>query len=484
MAIAELESKLTSGWDQERQRIQARLRSVEPQEFGGVREIWEYLRVSELMLLNILNGHPASPEHTGKGSAQFGHLLYCLNYPHPQLKALIERDEVARAAWDIAAHASKPKTTMAPGYLESLQAVTAGWPAVDDTGIIYGFKGHEAFDPRWNLALVSLVITLFYKRHEFGSSPCIKELVPGFDGNVRLGIVGDCGTGIFGGGGSAALEVTRQVDAMNCDYMLHMGGPYYSEPAGETRQISSENMRNFIGHSPEHAGRGRSFTLNSGLEIYSGGGGYFSHILGSDSFRHQNMTSYFALTFGKWIIFGLDTAYHASAANLYTNGVLGEQQSAWIREYRRSKGGFDGKKVLVLTHHEGMNFQGDALNGLFKEVTDAIGRAPDVWYSGRLHTGIAYSNASAAGRLGTRMRCVGHSAMPYGFASGLMDESGRYPVPPVDFFTQTPSPDGGKRLRNGFATLELSEHGDITVLFFEQGKAAPVWRSVNGFRFV
>ncbi len=483
MAIVELEPRQASGWDSERQRMLARLHAVELQELGVLQELWEYLRISELMLLDILNGRPANPEHAGKGNARFGHLLYYLHYPHPQLKALTKRDEIAQAAWHLAAHASKPESKMARGCLESQRSITAGWPMVDSAGVIYGFKGYEALDHRWGLALINLVIMHYYKRQDLGSAPCIKELIPGFDGNVRIGVVGDCGVSTFGAGSSAAIELMKQLDAMNCDYLLHMGDAYYTETASPSQPAANEGMRNIIRHWPEHAGRGRSFILNSGLEMYSGGSAYFSHLLGSDLFRHQNMTSYFVLTFGKWVILGLDSAQGASAASLYMNGALGERQSAWIREYRRGIGGFDGKKVLVLTHHEGMNFRGDALVGLYKEVADAIGRAPDVWYSGHLHNGIAYSNASAAGRLGTRARCVGHSATPYGFASGLMDESGRYPVPSVDFFTRTPSPEGGKRVLNGFATLELSEHGDITELFFEQGKTAPVWRSVNGFRF-
>lgn len=483
MTIAELASRLESGWESEKKRLLWRLRDAQPMEFGILREIWEYLRVSELMLLDILNGRPENPEHAGKGAAEFGHFLYQLHYPHPHLKVLIERDEVAQAAWDLAAHASKPRSMMAPGYLESLQAGTAGWPKVDGAGLVYGFKQYEALDPHWNLVLITLVITLFHKRRDFGSTPCVKALIPGFDGNVRLGIAGNCGAGTYGADGGAAIEVMKQLEAMNCDYLLHMGGTSYFAAGDAPRLAGNDETRNLTRHWPQHAGRGRSFILNSGLEMYSGGNGYFSLALGSEIFRHQNKTSYFALTFGKWVILGLDSAYHASASNLYTNGILGEQQSAWIREYRRSLGGFDGKKVLVLTHHEGLNLQGDKLSGLFREVADALGRAPDVWYWGRPHNGIAYSNASAAGRLGTRARCAGHSAALYGFASGLMDSSGRYPVPSVDFFMRSPSPEGRRRMLNGFATLELSEYGDITELFFEQGKAAPVWRSVNGVRF-
>ena len=483
MTIAEIESRLESGWASERKRLLVRLRAAELRDFGVLREIWEFLRISELMMLDILNGRPANPDHAGKGCAEFGHFLYHLHYPHPQLQALTARDEVAQAAWNLAAHAAKPMSTMAQGHLEGLEAKMAAWPVVDGEGVIYGFNQYESLDPNWNLTLINLIISFFHGRHDFGATPCVKALIPGSDGRVRLGIVGDWGAGAYGPNGGAAVAVMKQLDAMKCDYLFHMGDTYYAGTGGAPYLPPNEEAGNFIRQWAQHAGRGRSFTLNGNHEMYSGGNGYFPVALGSDVFRHQNATSYFALTFGKWVILGLDTAYNAPAADMYSRGILGDQQSAWIREYRQSIGGFDGRKILVLTHHEGLSFQGDALTGLFREVADALGRAPDIWYWGHLHNGIAYSNASAAGKLGTKARCVGHSAVPYGFASGLMDSSGHYPVASVDFFTHTPSPEGGKRVLNGFATLELSENGDLTELFFEEGKAAPVWRSVNGVRF-
>lgn len=455
MVIAEFESRLKSGWRSEKQSLLARLRALEPPEFALLRDIWEYLRVSELMMLDTLNGRPENPDYVGKGCAKFGHFLYHLHHPHPQLKALIERDELARAAWSLAAHAAKPRSTIAPGFLESIKVVMAGWPIVDREGAIYGFNQYESLDPHWTQVLINLLIAMFHGRHS-GATPCVKALIPGLNGKVRLGIVGSRGAGAYGSNGCAAVAVMKQLEAMNCDFLLYMGDAYC-------------------------AGCGLPFI--SSHEMYSGGNGYIPHALGRDIFMQQGMTGCFALTFGKWIILGLDTSSNASAANLYMNGTLGEQQSAWLREYRQSLGGFDGKKILVLTQHEGLNFLGDSLTGLFNEVADAIGRAPDIWYWGHLHNGIAYSNASAAGKLGTRARCVGHSAIPYGFASGLMDASGRYPVASVDYFMQTPSPEGGMRVLNGFATLELGENGDITELFFEQGNATPVWRSVNGVRF-
>ncbi len=473
-----------SEWHSDMQRLLAGLRAAEPRELRILQDIWEYLRISELMLLDTLNGRPENPDYAGRGNAEFGHFLYHLHNPHPKLTELVELDEVARAVWNLAAHASKPSSTIAPEYLANLHASVTDWPMVDQEGAILAFEQYEALDPLWCLAFINLVISLFHQRHDFGSSPCVQALVPKSGDRLRLGIVGDWGAGAYGPDGGPAVAVMKQLNKMDCDYLVHLGDTYYVGTGNAPYLPAKEEENNFVNQWPQNIGKGRSFTLNSNHEMYAGGCGYFSAALGSDMFRHQNMTSYFALTFGKWVILGLDTAYNASLEHLYMVGALGEQQSAWIREYRDSIGGFDGKKILVLTHHEGQDFQGDAPTSLFGEVTQAIGRAPDVWYWGHLHNNIAYSDGSAAGKLGARTRCVGHSAIPRGLASGLVDSKQKL-LPSVEFLARTPSKEEGrKRVLAGFATLELGANGDITELFFDLGNTAPIWRSINGVRSV
>lgn len=465
----------------EREHLLGFLQAIEPTRFATMQAIWEYLRVSEQMLLDILQGRPENPALVGNGHPEFGHFLHHLNNPHPQLTALIAEDSIFQAAWNLAAHAAKPKSMIVPGYFEKLSASSL-WPVVGSDGTIYGLNQYEALDYRWIMALVNLIISLVHGRHSFGTNPYISKLTPGNDGKIRLGIVGDWGTGAYGQNAGPAVAVIKQLANQNCDYLFHLGDVYYAGTGAAPYYPPNEEINNFTNWWPQNSKPNCSFTLNSNHEMYAGGNGYFPLALGNSQFSHQNQTSYFALTFGNWVILGLDSAYNAPLNSLYLNGALSDQQIAWLKQ-GAGIGGFVGKKILVLTHHEGQDIQGANLTPLNSQIISAIGRAPDVWYWGHLHNGIAYSTKSAAGAQGTKARCIGHSAIPFGIASGLLDSSGNL-IPTVDYSARTPSPVGGKQVLNGFAILELSENGGIAEAFYEQGNPNPAWHAINGIRFV
>ena len=188
------------------------------------------------------------------------------------------------------------------------------------------------------------------------------------------------------------------------------------------------------------------------------------------------MKSYFMLTFGKWVILGLDSAYNASQTSLYMKGDIGTEQTAWIQDIA-SKGGFTDKKIMVMTHHNAFEYQGATPPGkllpLWEQVTTAIGRAPNIWYWGHIHNAIVYKPYTENGQL-SQARCLGHSAIPFGKASGLLRSDGRN-IDSIEYFAHTPDPNGGKRVLNGYATLELNKDGGITEKIFESGNSRPVW---------
>lgn len=459
---------------QESLHMQGLLESIDPTRFDTLLQIWRYLQVSEEMLLDIINHRPPNPEFAGKGHPEFGHMLHYLHTPHVSMMQATENQAVATAAWNLLSSAKKPPSKIAPGFFDGLQATAASWPIVGGDGSLYGFSQYENLDARWLGALVNTAITFAKGKHSFGSTPYTAALTPGADGNIRLGIVGDWGTGAYGENDGPAVAVIQQLAKMNCDYLFHVGDVYYAGTGDAPYVPTDQETGNFTTQWPKGIAPGRSFTLNSNHEMYSGANGYFSLALGGPIFRHQNMTSYFGLTFGKWVILGLDSAYHAAVTSLYMDGVLGDQQAAWIKQFGESIGGFAGKKVLVMTHHQAQDIKGEKLTKLNSEVCAAIGRAPDVWYWGHLHNGIVYSNGSVAGKQNTAGRCVGHSAIPYGVASELRASSGK-PIASVDYFSATPSPEGGNRVLNGFATIELRPDGGMTESFYDQGRTDPAW---------
>lgn len=438
-----------------------------------LRKIWEFLRVSELMMLDVISGRPPNPEYVGKGNPDVGHFLHYLHHPPVLLAQAIASDARARTAWSWVAHSGKPTSQISPGYFENaLPTGLAGGRHSASSGI----GRCDIPDGRTVLALICLLVGLSAKRSMFAQDPYVGVL-RGRAGKVRLGIAAHAaGRGEDSAEGLVSAA-TCGVSGLDCDYQFYLGDPCHA--GCNTRGASAGDVTldaTFTG------GAGRIFMLNSGSAMCSGGAGYFGGILNSAAFTHQNMTSYFALSYGKWVILGLDTAYYGSAASLYMNGVLGVQQSRWIQEYRRSVGGFEGRKILILTHHAGQDFQGALLTGLHSELTDALGRLPDAWYWAHRDLGVAYSNASAAGRLGIKARCIGAAARSCRLAAGLLDASG-HPIAAVDHAMAGAHTDGQRRSESACATVELSEDGGITEKFYVLPGLRQVWQSVNGVRF-
>lgn len=239
------------------------------------------------------------------------------------------------------------------------------------------------------------------------------------------------------------------------DYLIHLGDVYY---AG----IGFEEQDNLLNGWPAIFGPGKNnaFTLNSNHEMYDGANGYFKTALASSGpFATQSGSSYFALTFGDWVILCLDSAYYASADKMYMVGSIGTSRGAQAKWIQSNFGSLHGKKVIVMTHHNPMDVTGSTLEGtdedtqLWKVVVDSLGGAPAYWYFGHTHNGVVYSSTSAMGQSGTLARLCGHGAIPFGKASALpaaLESS------VIEYFTDTPVPDEFPKVYNGFATLELT----------------------------
>lgn len=433
-------------------------------------EMWEFLRVSELMMLDLVSGRPPNPEYRGKGHPEFGCLLHYLHHPPAALMAAIGSGTPAEAGWKRATDAAKPMTTVAPGFLERARQPCLYAGGTRDTPSVCGRDG------AWQQALVDFFTAPGRARHDFGSAPYVGPL-RGRAGQVCLAVVGG---DVSCPQGEGALTAMKQMRGVGCDYVFHLGAAVQAwwDGAWPDDAGDREGMRAWR----SGINGGRMFALNSSLAMCDGGERYFGRILGADAFKHQNRTSYFAAHYGKWVILGLDTAYQAPAASLYTQGVLGEEQNTWIRQLRRDMGGFEGRRLLVLTHHEGQDVQGTRVAALHAQLVNALGRAPDVWYWAQSHSTLAYSSASAAGREGVKARCVGHSASPCALVPALVDAYG-HPIASLDYFSGAagrayPHPGSG-----GFATLELGEGGSLVEKLYAPERSTPVWQSVNGIRF-
>ena len=113
-----------------------------------------------------------------------------------------------------------------------------------------------------------------------------------------------------------------------------------------------------------------------------------------------------------WVIVGLDAAYYSDELTLYMNGSLGSGAQVEFLTQQAQK----GKKMLLLTHYNGLAEDGSSTTGPWNEVTKCIpdGSGPAYWYWGYEHAGVAYQP-----RNGIQYRCAGHGAPPWGYAAGL-----------------------------------------------------------------
>jgi hypothetical protein len=262
---------------------------------------------------------------------------------------------------------------------------------------IIGFRQYNDLDPRW---LGTLWSRITRTRVAFLGPPTDFELVSKMARSTTIAMAGD-----WGAGNDIAKAVGAQIAARKADYTIHLGDVYYSG-------TDDEEKTNFVDLWP--AGSVASYALNSNHEMYSGGHGYFGIALTDQKFQAQRDRSYFALANDDWLVIGLDSAY-AAQDFLYQTGFIQEPQIAWIKSIVAkygSRGDGSPKRIIVLTHHEPIEYDGKQVNPLLSQVVGAIGRAPDFWYWGHVH-GVAEFNAVPLARGQMLGRCVGHGAVPY-----------------------------------------------------------------------
>ncbi len=314
-------------------------------------------------------------------------------------------------------------------------------------GTLWGLGTYLPFDPGWVEALVHYFENRDHKA-PFRTAPRVIDIADA----VRLGIVGDWGTG-FWRPGTGAERVRDRMAADRADINIHLGDTYY---AGS----SDEEQHKLV--APWPAGTHASFTLNSNHEMYDGARAYFDVALAAPAFAHQGGTSYFALRNAHWLIIGLDTGYYATG-EMYLEGAIDAIQGGFLGRLGATAG---DRRIMVLSHHEGTDLPGATTTALWQQVTSCLGRAPDAWYWGHAHNGVVYAPVD-----GCRARCIGHGAIPYGPASML---AGR----PSVLWSETAAandPSLPERVTNGYARVTLDGPTLTEELVAEDGSVR--WRA-------
>ncbi|MGB2603664.1 MAG: metallophosphoesterase [Candidatus Sulfotelmatobacter sp.] len=484
-----------------------------------------YLQDCEQQLINLMSIPQLPP--LADGNIEFGLVLYGIQkYLPTWISGLFP--------------APKIRDAMLQQWNDQLQK---DGPVAMDDGTLVGYDLWEVMDRGWLFPFVLRLLQtsigekvyLQVPIHPFGSNPYSATIQ---QDSLKIALMGDWGTGIWNDNNTQgpAAQILKQIQVIAPDILVHLGDVYYSGtsinlPFGVNAfmlfvastlndssgwkgwnkvvyDINEENDRLVMSWSSPAPKQ--SLTLNSNHEMYSGANGYFPALTAAP-FAQQNATSYFMLIFQDWVILGLDSAYF-SPDFLYMNGRLqsaaNQSQVTWIQGLV-SSGKLKNKKVIVLTHHNGLTFDGFPVPGykplesdkpqpnLYDDLSGALGRDPDYWYWGHIHNGIVYTkniSLSPSKQTATLCRCLGHGALPFGSAyHWLKNQSGKeekYPLgkmltgpnPNIAYYAQTllqnPPPPAPplNRVKNGFAVLTLKA-GSIKEEVYEQGTSTPVWTS-------
>ena len=464
---------------------------------SDIKAILDFLPACEYELILFMNAQhvwqgilPPPPKgfKPGEGNAELGVYLYWLNNPellHPE-KLTIKEQEIfwaIVAALDLLLSESQMTAVNYNFFSTNELIYTDG--LVLSTTIKYA-----AYDQGWGIAFFNLIQSIIYNLWWSGDNfpPTAPPTITlkGAGKKIKLALLGDWGTG-----DTTAKNVMKELisrPGLKPDYIIHVGDVYYAgtplatDKGGSYYFSPGEENQNMVNIWP--AGyEGKSFTLNSNHEMYSGANGYFFDALGANNkvtpFKAQNGSSCFALKYGGWTILGLDSAYMSSITNAFMTGTIGGingAQGKWIQQLK-----LNPKRTILLTHHNGISADSSAIMPLWAEIKGVLKDDPFAWYWGHVHNGIVYNKPvtilpnkrSPIITLDTYARCIGNAAIPYGPSPSLDHR-------PIAWKESSLQPAPSKQIFNGFAILtltldETNKLSSITENFFDLSKAGAVW---------
>jgi len=328
---------------------------------------------------------------------------------------------------------------------------------VNAQGEIWGTGKYQQLDPCWSEAVAVWMEHLVSGKHSFPET--IPNTIPIPD-TLNIGIAGDWGTGDWRTDANPApsTRVRKAMANLKPDLTIHLGDVYY---AG-----SDVQEQNFLLDLWPPGPLG-ALSMNSNHEMYPGGDGYFQVALASPLFALQQQHSFFALENNQWVIVGLDSAYYSDEQNLYLDGALYPKGGPQIQLQFLQAQVAKGKKVIVLTHHNGLTMDGSAPTLLWSQVMSVFpaDAGPAYWYWGHVHAAMVYQTTAITGNV--RCRCNGHGALPWGLASDLANRN-------VAWYEKRSAndPEIPERVLNGFAVLTLDGPKLTEVFYDENGGVA------------
>lgn len=248
------------------------------------------------------------------------------------------------------------------------------------------------------------------------------------DGLLRVGILGDWGTGE-----EEALAVLDQLMRQQPDLILHVGDIYYSG-------TSAECVTNFL--QPLDAARATYhssipvYTLPGNHDYYSGGQGFYAMLPQLNQGLTHAATqqhSFFCLRNDSWQLQGMDTGYNDHDLLKVNDDItqLRDDEASWHAQQLESAG---GRKVILFSHHQlfsafeaigavgsaGPQYQNPFLLANLQAWQSSSRPNIVAWFWGHEHLLEIYGAPGPSVALPALGRCVGNSAFP------VFDDAGDY----------------------------------------------------------
>ena len=197
-------------------------------------------------------------------------------------------------------------------------------------------------DPGWLTALKAWLVFYWdgrapiYKPPTAATVPIALPPAASADGSLRVGILGDWGTGE-----PEAIAVLDQLMRLQPDLIVHLGDIYYAGTIDECRT-------NFL--APIHAARakyGRNipvYTIPGNHDYYSGGAGFYGMIpLLNENVPNATVQefSFFCLRNDQWQLECMDTGYNDHDLKLVPDDIthLAQPEADWHQEQMLAAGG-------------------------------------------------------------------------------------------------------------------------------------------------
>ena len=307
------------------------------------------------------------------------------------------------------------------------------------------------------------------------------QLPPTATGTLRVGLIGDWGTGE-----GRAIEALTQLFALKPDFIIHLGDVYYSG----TEHEYEVNFQGVIDKARRSSGQHIPvYNMPGNHDYYSGGHAFYQSLKTVNQGATPGMpvqeASYFALFNEAWHLQAMDTGY-------YDNDVLKvgrdtthlkAEEVQW-HQHQLDKALAAGRKVILLSHHQlfsrylaiaGQTYNPDLLSYFQSYIQrDAV----CAWFWGHEHLAAIYEPYLGL----ARGRCLGHGAVPIFYDAGTpYDEKasvGGTPLPNLPEVVVPPDTycNDGTVYFQGFALLELNADQTGQAKYYTTNQATPMYQ--------